>query len=1176
MQDTNIQRLDKKLPLVRGTVPTSLDPVPRLNQDPRLRTAYWLLQHNGPGVYLLHKTTRAGATTSLVAEFLNRKEPFLVVTPTTKISTDTVQDARWYSDRSTPSEDSPSPSRAVDVVHCWGNHECLLNKQLLQACPKLNTLPFLPCGDQCAKVVKGEGGKYKIEPRCAYYDECSVTALIRSDNPDGYSVTVSKLAALQLASHDRPNTFAAAVLDRLHGCSNVLLDEAHELAYCPTIEIPLSLSVPFNFDTSPFHLFFESLPAELNDSHKGFEHLRTALEAFEVLITDNRFLGAVRKVSADAEEADYFRKHLSLTVPGLSGIRDCFGILDPGYFCVSVVRELVELIKAVSLHNKCAADGADLVKIAHCDYAVLYRMACAVASPSGVCLRSRRDKHTREVLVDLVVPDIARQAAITQFMLDHKWRGEPSRIIFSSATFGDFNYRSFVGKGVRIKNLIFGDHGDPMQTNRQMLVLSDARAYDACGRNSVYKKFDEDVDDCIRVLQAFEHNPVKIDHLGYVNESDWVNDDVMIVMQSKKDAAAFQSALLAKGVRHKVTYYRAPETIGVSCNARVLYAVGLAYKSSSAFDSIRPTKESSLILREQAVHADTWQAWSRVKSPNGRSPSVVFAKRSSFKDCEDVATWGFDRKVVQTKVGNGFKYHVECVPNISVPLVVKCNNFEKMLSHAENHISSNVVGQISPGAVNSLSPERIFDVSMPVRSVSFPEIRIEATGNAEFCPSKTHLYNNDIVHKDYVNRIPEVRSLEHLKDSIRKMRKNRVTVHSKIDFLRHFIIRDDVLYEQGDDGKWFKKDEEITDSVLQDHIEGKRTIGAVTVGPHRDIQNAVQAICIDIDAHPDKSLVKELRQKKHTNAYAALDEYNEMKAEFGDLPELNRELFAKVDQYHDGFRAAVRDHIREQIGNARARVDRLCETMHELGLHPLVEASGSPGSYHVWHFVKYVDAGTARDFGKFLCHLAGMPSNTEVFPKQAGVSKGGYGNQVKLPLALHRKHAKWSKILIGGEFVRDFDEIELQAIDITGFRWAPSSQSHALEPVLSYVDENGEEYESVRVVSYRGTSKRRVGFFEYLLTCDLTGEQGHWARVAIAREYATRGMSHSDIAQLFAGQVDFNFSMSLHHVESILSKDYGPWKWDTLRDRCGSYVAAWEAMQDAKYGSVTSPIKSMG
>ena len=111
MRDSNIQRLDKKLPLVRGTVPTSLDPVPRFNQDSRLRTAYWLLQHNGPGVYLLHKTTRAGATTSLVAEFLNRKEPFLVVTPTTKISTDTVQDARWYSDRSTASEDSPCPSQ---------------------------------------------------------------------------------------------------------------------------------------------------------------------------------------------------------------------------------------------------------------------------------------------------------------------------------------------------------------------------------------------------------------------------------------------------------------------------------------------------------------------------------------------------------------------------------------------------------------------------------------------------------------------------------------------------------------------------------------------------------------------------------------------------------------------------------------------------------------------------------------------------------------------------------------------------------------------------------------------------------------------------------------------------------------------------------------------------------
>jgi len=51
----------------------------------------------------------------------------------------------------------------------------------------------------------------------------------------------------------------------------------------------------------------------------------------------------------------------------------------------------------------------------------------------------------------------------------------------------------------------------------------------------------------------------------------------------------------------------------------------------------------------------------------------------------------------------------------------------------------------------------------------------------------------------------------------------------------------------------------------------------------------------------------------------------------------------------------------------------------------------------------------ARALGRRIIEKAGTPE-VELFPKQTDV-RGGFGNFVKLPLGLHQKERKWSRIL---------------------------------------------------------------------------------------------------------------------------------------------------------------------
>lgn len=179
---------------------------------------------------------------------------------------------------------------------------------------------------------------------------------------------------------------------------------------------------------------------------------------------------------------------------------------------------------------------------------------------------------------------------------------------------------------------------------------------------------------------------------------------------------------------------------------------------------------------------------------------------------------------------------------------------------------------------------------------------------------------------------------------------------------RLFVNRDDCYCRQNRDGSYSKIDEPLTDEVLKHHLKGEITVGAYQIGE----TNTVKYLCFDFDpeklADPREAVTR------------LLDTLLEMKEEEPD--------------------------------KARPRMWPYAV---------MLEASRyNDPSFHVWVFFEpHILAQVAKWLGFRCLELAELnPKQVEVFPKQAELTKDRpYGNFVKLPLGLHRKEGKKSRIL---------------------------------------------------------------------------------------------------------------------------------------------------------------------
>jgi hypothetical protein len=935
--------------------------IPRTNQDKRIATAYNLFNAYKEGKYLVHKTTRAGCTTALVAESLNRGEQFLVAVPTNKIADKTViEDSIKYSDRDT-----------CNVIHVPSNHECIKNKELCELYPDLAKLPILPLADRCQD--------------CENNYTCPVTRILHEhDECDGIAITYQKLVALMMASSTRPNTTAEQVLDNIAHIHNAVFDEIHEIQYGKSTGITI-------YNDSRKDAKWINLDTYL-PLLEDFEHIRNIVASFGMLKDESCVSDAVIQTYNNAADESYYRHKLSITIDN----NYCDFGDDNTKAIMATYDEIIKLTTKRKEYGISMPEILDLYKILN------------IVMSEKVRIHGIRDRGS--IKIKMVAIDQMFTSMLRSYIMGIQ--NKAKRMLLTSATICSHDYGQYFMRNCQPENITFGMGGDPMSTNSNMLILADSKRYHATGARSRYNKKHEILERITSILDLYG------------------DEDCIIIALSIKEAIDLQKELETFGHPHEVTYYKAPEMMGVSATARVMIAVGVADKPSNSYDAICETKEESLVLREEAVHCDTWQAWSRVKDPNGKVPSLVFALGCSVEQCESIVTWGFNRRVDIFPGGNGQKREVTVNVDrqvITAPEITKCADFEEMLQKANAYKTfQNSLNDIKKVGTICTKP-LIYNII------------------SAFSTKVTHIYN--------------------------------VT---KSDFLfKHLINRYDTFAEQNHNGtQYFRISGVVTDTLIQNHVAGKITIGSYSTSKN----GTCKWICFDVDAHakPDDSI---------------------------------EDVIAKEQKAEDDLK-------------------NITTFLDSVDLKYLVESSGSPHSYHVWLFIEEVAVEKAYYFANAIAKEAGFDG--EVNPKQRTWNRNNqYGNLVKLPFALHKKHNTFSHIHGWEGETMDISVYDISEIEIPKTQRKKKSMSKPIEVKLK----------GIRPCIQAALQK------------DLSGEQGNKMRVAIVREFWNFGEHDKDkLAELFNQQSDYEFDKSRYYVEKITEQDFKVWPQQTLLEKCPKFL----------------------
>ena len=851
---------------------------PRINQDPRIKTAYDIYNSFVNDIIVIYKTTRAGCTTALVAETLNRGEQGLIIVPTNNIAEKTIiQDAKKYSDN----------KHDADIIHIPANHKCMLNEELIEEFPDIGRLPILPLADKCTE--------------CQNFDMCPVTAILRGEGKDCIVLTYDKLAALMMAAESRPNTQAEHIIDSISRCKNVMFDEIHEMQYGKSV----SLTVFDNALRINYINMLKYMPIA-----NEYRYIMSVILQFQQLLKDPQTVIAINEAFQGAESEDYWKKKLSITLDNKYCDIDFLAGCSETKAIMGIYTEIIELTKNRKQYD---LEMKDII--------IVYDMMRIILN-ERIVIHAIRDNGA--IKVNVVAIDKMYTSMIRSFIMSIQ--NKCNRMLMTSATICSHDYDNYFMMDTQPKKVRFGPGGDPLNTNSKMLILADKKKYGTIGRNSLYKKMEEIVQKICTILDVYG------------------DENCIIITLNVREANKIKEYLASIGKEHNVTYYKSSDTMGVSSEARIIIAVGVAEKPSNSFDAITNTKQDSLILREEALHCDTWQAWSRIKDPQAKESSIVFGLGCSVDQCKNIIKWGFGRTV--TINNDGYKKITNVTLEgdmLTFPKVILCNSFESMLENANQH-------RTFKNALCQIENNRTICQNSPIINIigeSWQEVRI--------------IYN--------------------------------VT---KLELINKFLInRYDVFAEQTFDGRYFKVSNQISEQLIQNHINGKITIGSYSTSN----SGTCKWICYDVDAHRAKDDTEEALIQK------------ELKAE-------------------------------DDLNNLKTHLDKI-------GIEYLVESSGTPHSYHVWIFIQEVEVAKAYHFANMIAKAVGFDG--EVNPKQRTWNKDNqYGNLVKLPFAFHQKQKVFS-------YIHGFDDetLDISVYDISGIEVPKSRKNRTKTSTVINMELNG-------------------------------------------------------------------------------------------------------------------------
>lgn len=307
----------------------SNDPI----SDIRLQKSLDVINSNHK-IIQLHKTTRAGATTSLCLASIFENKKFLIVAPTNIIIKDTILG----------NVKKLSKKENLNIIHIPSNFECLIIKSMLEENRDLENLPYLPLPETCGE-------------ECEYFKKCPVTKILRDDEFDGIAITYHKLAAIKKKSSLYPESNASEILEKIYSADVVILDEAHFLAYM--LIVALDMSNEHDFDYS------WNLLRKINKKRGEFKNLWKLIFNYIQIIKNNDLLKVEQSLNTYTNDNSYntYSKHQARNISNskkdlalMDSRKSKFYLnyetgkyelseIEVGEKSSEIIQELIELIK---------------------------------------------------------------------------------------------------------------------------------------------------------------------------------------------------------------------------------------------------------------------------------------------------------------------------------------------------------------------------------------------------------------------------------------------------------------------------------------------------------------------------------------------------------------------------------------------------------------------------------------------------------------------------------------------------------------------------------------------------------------------------------------------------------------------------------------------------------------
>lgn len=668
-------------------------------------------------IALVNKTTRVGCTTSMTivpihqlrktilgikSQNLRTRKQVLVVEPTNRIIVESIQEGiKKYG----ALPEIGLKSEDIQVVHVLPNWRCAYNQILMRQNPDLKKLPTLPLyteckscealqsqctSDLCTEVTEQiylsspcrtcieeeipdcnscekavpEGCKQCKFKSCSAYARCHVSDVYKyRDTADVFAITSQKLTMV-MQQHMAPKPWwalergyvkpADVIYGILKQCDVCIFDEVDRLhninkrqTTIAHVEIAEN-TTDVDLTPKPNLSVYNAISGEI------YPYTKAIIQRYQAVLEDPAVLDAINRAKEKALSPDYHEKHIN------ERVKQTFTTSIEGLSTTELFGALMQEVTNMVTSEDYREYNLKIKQVAR-----IYAMAdVAVAKTHSIGIIRSNEKLTA-IMTSTHKGDIN---AVNEFSRDMQAAG--NLVVLTSATI-DETYPYLDGMrltGTKIQHTTFGEGGDPLKTNEKMLIFASKRKMSIS--RGVESLMSEKEDICRQIIE--------IDKVfGEANH--------MIIAANIETAKAYEEELGGR----KVHYYNADTTVGVASNCRIATLIGEAWKPSNTFDTTTSGEHESKVALEFSRHADTAQALFRVKDPEGKQPSAVFAHGAVLRDLTNDVSWGNHRQIhyeAPEKQGAATKVEVTHDGDVTMPHLTEWTVFNELIFRGFAHL----------------------------------------------------------------------------------------------------------------------------------------------------------------------------------------------------------------------------------------------------------------------------------------------------------------------------------------------------------------------------------------------------------------------------------------------------------------------------------------------------------